>query len=151
MVISMYLYGDIKLWWHTCLQDYENANRLRIESWEQLKKELNNQFLPFNMAWAARKSLKVCVTRYESYEFLVMLFGLTNTSATFCNLMNDVLYEFLDQYVVVYPNNIVVYGENLDAHVEHLVKVFTRLRQHQLYVKKEKYEFCCSEMIFSGH
>lgn len=41
--------------------------------------------------------------------------------------------------------------ENIDAHVEHLEKVFARLRQHKLYVKKEKCEFCCSDVMFFGH
>lgn len=64
-----------------------------------------------------------------------MTFGLTNTPATFCNLMNDVMYEFLDRFVVVYLDDIAIYSENLDAHVEHLRRLFARLRQHQLYVK----------------
>lgn len=52
------------------------------------------------------------VTQYGSFEFLVMQFGLTNTPATFCNLMNDLLDEFLDWFVVVYLDNIVVYSES---------------------------------------
>ena len=92
-----------------------------------------------------------CVTRYGSYEFLVMPFGLTNAPATFCNLMNDVLYEFLDSFVVVYLDDIVIYSESLDAHLGHLRQVFSRLREHQLYVKKEKCEFCRQEVMFLGH
>lgn len=49
------------------------------------------------------------VTRYGSYEFLVMPFGLTNALATFLNLMNDVLFNYLDVFVVVYLDDIVVY------------------------------------------
>lgn len=49
-----------------------------------------------------------CVTLYGSYEFLVMLLGLTNASTTFCNFMNDVLFDYLNAFVVVYLDDIVV-------------------------------------------
>ncbi|KAL0345857.1 UNVERIFIED_CONTAM: RNA-directed DNA polymerase [Sesamum radiatum] len=65
-----------------------------------------------------------CVTRYGSFEFLVMPLGLTNAPATFCNLMNDVLYEYLDRFVVVYLDDIVVYLESLTDHLVHLRVVF---------------------------
>ena len=82
-----------------------------------------------------------CVTWYGSYEFLVMPFGLTNSPATFCNLMNDVFYEFVDHFIVIYLDDIVIYSESLEDHSEHLGKVLSKLREHQLYVKKEKCEF----------
>ena len=82
-----------------------------------------------------------CVTQYGSYEFLVMPFGLTNAYATFCNLMSDVFYEFVDHFFVVYLDDIVVYSESLEDHFKHLKKVLSKLREHQLYVKKEKCEF----------
>ncbi|KAE8669822.1 RNA-directed DNA polymerase-like protein [Hibiscus syriacus] len=65
---------------------------------------------------------KTCVTRYGSYKFVVIPFGLTNTPTTFCTLMNKVLQPFLDQFVVVYLNNIMVYRKTLEEHVEHLRK-----------------------------
>ena len=71
-----------------------------------------------------------CVTRYGSFEFLIMPFGLTNAPATFCNLMNDVLFDFLDSFVVVYLDDIVIYNLTLEDHLEHLEKVFNRLRQN---------------------
>ena len=92
-----------------------------------------------------------CVTRYRLYEFMVMPFGLTNAPATFCNLMNDVLYEFLDEFVVVYLDDIVIFSRSMDDHVVHLDKVLRRLREHELFVKKEKCEFACYEITFLGH
>ena len=92
-----------------------------------------------------------CVTRYGSFEFLVMPFGLTNAAAMFCNLMNDVLFDFLDSFVVVYLDDIVIYSPTLEDHVVYLEMVFDRLRQNQLYVKKEKYEFAQTEIKFLGH
>ena len=55
-----------------------------------------------------------CVTQYGSYEFLVMPFGLTNAPTTFCNLMNHVLFDYLDAFVVVYLDDIVVYNQTLN-------------------------------------
>ncbi|KAI9173971.1 hypothetical protein LWI28_009620 [Acer negundo] len=80
-----------------------------------------------------------------------MPFGLTNALATFCNLMNDVLYKFFDKFVIVYLNDIVIYNESLVEHVAHLKKVFSRLRERKLYVKKEKCQFCHQEVMFLGH
>ncbi|RVX03852.1 Transposon Tf2-2 polyprotein [Vitis vinifera] len=92
-----------------------------------------------------------CVTRYGSYEFLVMPFGLTNAPATFCNLMNDVLFDYLDTFVVVYLDDIVVYSKTLTEHEKHLRLVFQRLRENRLYVKPEKCEFAQEEITFLGH
>ena len=66
------------------------------------------------------ESKTACVTRYGSYEFLIMPFGLTNASATFCTLMNKVLEPFLDHFVVVYLDDIVVYSQTMDEHVQYL-------------------------------
>ena len=81
------------------------------------------------------------VTQYGSYDFLVMPFGLTNIRATFCNLMNDVLFDYFDAVVVVYLDDIVVYSQTLIEHEKHLMMVFQRLREHMFYVKPEKCEF----------
>ena len=93
----------------------------------------------------------ICVTRYGSFGFLVMPFGLTNALATFCNLMNDVIYDFLDSFVVVYLDDIVIYSPTLEDNVVHLEKVLERQRQNRLYVKKEKCEFAQTEIKFLGH
>jgi hypothetical protein len=90
-------------------------------------------------------------TRYGSYEFLVMPFGLTNVPATFCTLMNDIFWEWLDDFVVVYIDDILVYSGSLEEHAEHLRKVFQRLRKNKLYAKLEKCEFGVTEVDFVGH
>ena len=92
-----------------------------------------------------------CVTRYGAYEFLVMPFGLTNAPATFCNLMNDVLFEYIDAFVVVYLDDIVIYSQSLREHEKHMSLVFQRLRENKLFVKKEKCEFAQRQITFLGH
>ena len=82
-----------------------------------------------------------CVIRYGSYKFLVMSFGLTNALTTFYTLMNKIFHPYLDKFVVVYLDDIVIYSSTLEEHVEHLRKVFKVLRQNKLYVKKEKCSF----------
>lgn len=64
------------------------------------------------------------VTHYGSYEFLVMPFGLTNAPINFCNLMNDLLFDYLDVLVVVYLDEIVVYNQTLKEHEKPLRMVF---------------------------
>jgi hypothetical protein len=92
-----------------------------------------------------------CRTRYGSYEFLVMPFGLTNAPATFCTLMNDIFQEWLDDFVVVYIDDTLIYSDSLEEHAEHLRKVFQKLREYKLYAKLEKCEFGVTEVDFLGH
>ncbi len=79
-----------------------------------------------------------CRTRYGSYKSLVMPFGLTNAFATFCTPMNNIFWEWLDDFGVVYIDDILVYNNFMEEHVEHLWKVFQRLKENKLYVKFEK-------------
>ncbi|GJS42271.1 putative nucleotidyltransferase, ribonuclease H [Tanacetum coccineum] len=92
-----------------------------------------------------------CVTRYGSYELLVMPFGLTNAPATFCTLMNKLFHPFLDKFVVVYLDDIVVYSHTLKEHVLHLKQVFQMLQENELYVKLEKCSFAQDKVEFLGH
>jgi hypothetical protein len=74
-----------------------------------------------------------CRTRYGSYEFLVMPFGLTNALVMFCTFMNDIFWEWLDDFVVVYIDDILFYSDSMEEHVEHLWKVFQRLREMRIW------------------
>ena len=80
-----------------------------------------------------------------------MPFGLTNACAMLCTLMNQVFHKYLDQFVVVYLDEIVVYSLTLEEHKVHLRLVFYKLRQNQLYVKKEKCAFAHKNINFLGH
>ncbi len=93
----------------------------------------------------------ICRTRYGSYKFLVMPFGPTNAPTTFCTLMNNIFREWFDDFVVIYIDDILVYSNSMEKHVEHLQKVFQRLRENKLYVKFEKCEFRVTEVDFLGH
>ena len=91
------------------------------------------------------------VTRYGAFEFLVMPFGLTNAPATFCTLMNQLFKEYLDKFVAVYLDDIVIYSQTLEEHIKHLRTIFKVLRENTLFVKREKCYFVQTEILFSGH
>ena len=77
-------------------------------------------------------------TRYGLYVYTVMSFGLTNAPAYFMNMMNKVFMEFLDKFVVVFIDDILVYSKNEEEHKEHFRLVLEKLREHQLYAKFSK-------------
>ncbi|KAI4321445.1 hypothetical protein MLD38_034825 [Melastoma candidum] len=90
-------------------------------------------------------------TRYGHYEFLVMSFGLTNAPAAFMELMNRIFRPYLDQFVVVFIDDILVYSKSMEEHADHLRLVLEVLRQNQLYAKLSKCEFWMSSVSFLGH
>ncbi|XP_060962018.1 uncharacterized protein LOC133032169 [Cannabis sativa] len=77
-------------------------------------------------------------TRYGHYEFMVMSFGLTNAPAAFMDLMNRVFKEYLDQFVIVFIDDILIYSKTEEEHEEHLRLTLQRLREHPLYAKEQK-------------
>jgi hypothetical protein len=81
------------------------------------------------------------ITKYGLYEFTVMSFGLTNALAFFMNLMNSVFMDYLDKFVVVFIDDILIYSQSEEEHADHLKMVLQRLREHQLYAKLSKCEF----------
>jgi hypothetical protein len=86
------------------------------------------------------------ITKYGLYEFTVVSFGLTNAPAYFMYLMNNVFMDYLDKFVVVFIDDILIYSQNDQELEEYLRKVLQRLRDCQLYAKLSKYEFWISEV-----
>ena len=90
-------------------------------------------------------------TRYGHYEFLVMPFGLTNAPAAFMDLMNRVFRPYMDQFVVVFIDDILVYSKDAQEHEHHLRIVLQTLRENQLFAKLSKCDFWLKEVSFLGH
>ena len=90
-------------------------------------------------------------TRYGHYEFLVMPFGLTSALTAFMDLMNRVFQLYLDRFVIVFIDDILVYSGILEEHSEHLRIVLQTLRERQLYAKLSKCQFWLDRVTILGH
>lgn len=80
-----------------------------------------------------------------------MPFGLTNAPAAFMDLMNRVFKPFLDQFVVVFIDDILIYSKTEEEHAQHLEIVLQILRKHKLYAKLKKCDFWLNKVSFLGH
>src|SRR4051794_29350832 len=80
-----------------------------------------------------------------------MSFGLTNAPATFSRLMNYIFMEYLDKFVVVYLDDILIYSKNDEEHAEHLRLILGKHREHKLYAKYSKCEFWISKVTYLRH
>ncbi|GKB37739.1 putative reverse transcriptase domain-containing protein [Tanacetum coccineum] len=90
-------------------------------------------------------------TRYGHFEFTVMPFGLTNAPAIFMDLMNRVYMSYLDKFMIVFIDDILIYSKTQDKHVEHLRLVLELLKKEKLYAKFSKCEFWLREVQSLGH
>ncbi|GKB51331.1 putative reverse transcriptase domain-containing protein [Tanacetum coccineum] len=90
-------------------------------------------------------------TRYRHYEFQVMPFGLTNAPAVFMDLMNRVCKPYLDKFVIVFIDDILIYSRNEEEHANHLRIILELLRKEKLYAKFSKCDFWIHIVQFLGH
>jgi hypothetical protein len=88
------------------------------------------------------------ILRYGLYDYMVMSFGLTNAPTYFIYLMNKVFMEYLDKFIVVFIDDILVYSKNEE---KHLRLVFQKLQDHRLYTKLSKCKFWLKQVAFLGH
>jgi hypothetical protein len=154
--------GSIRL----CI-DYRKLNKVTIENKYHLPR-INDLFYQLKGASVFLKIdllsgyhqlkvreedvLKTAIrTQYGHYEFLVMPFGLANAPFVFVDLMTWVFHEYLDSFVVVFINDILVYSANHVEHEEHLKTMMEVLREKKLFSKLKKCEFWLDEVSFLGH
>jgi hypothetical protein len=90
-------------------------------------------------------------TRYGHYEFTVVPFGLSNAPIVFMCLMNGIFREYLDKFVIVFLDDILIYSKSEEEHEQHLRLVLQVLREHQLYAKLSKCSFYQNQIHYLGH
>ncbi|KAJ8456603.1 hypothetical protein ONZ51_g12022 [Trametes cubensis] len=90
-------------------------------------------------------------TRYGSFEWLVMPFGLSNAPAAFQRFVNDIFTDMLDVCVIVYLDDILIYSDNPEQHRKHVKEVLRRLRKHRLYARADKCEFHTDSVEYLGY
>ena len=137
--------------------DYRQLNKLTIKNkyllpriddlFDQLKgalifSKIDLRFGYYQIKIREEDELKSAFkTRYGHYEFLVMPFGLTNAPAAFMDLMHRVFHPYLDKFVIIFINDILVYSRNRMEHEDHLRIVLQTFRENKLYAKFAKCEF----------
>jgi len=89
--------------------------------------------------------------RYGHYEFTVMPFGLTSAPVAFMDLMNRVFRPYLDKFIVVFIDDILIYSKDKEECADNLRTVLQALREHKLYAKLKKCAFWLEEVVYLGH
>jgi hypothetical protein len=115
-----------------------------------LKNDSKSEYHQLNI-WESDIPKTVFCTRYGLYEYTVMSFGLTNAPDYFMYLMNKVFMEYLDKFVVVFIDDILIFSKTEEEHEKHIRLVLEKLRSNQLYVKFSRCEFWLTEVAFLGH
>jgi hypothetical protein len=123
----------------------DRLRKVRIFSKIDLRAGYNNVRIKKDDEWKTAFR-----TRYGSFEYLVMPFGLTNAPASFQWFMNDIFFDFTDDFVVIYIDDILVYSDNPDEHKKHVRAVLQRLRDNDLHAHPDKSEFDRDTIEFLG-
>ncbi|GJZ44945.1 putative reverse transcriptase domain-containing protein [Tanacetum coccineum] len=114
-------------------------------------RELNKLTVITSFGYEKRIFQTTFRTRYGHYEFQVMPFSLTNTPEVFMDLMNRVCKPFLDKFVIVFIDDILIYSKNKKEHEEHLKAILELFKKEELYVKFSKCKFWLPKVQFLGH
>jgi hypothetical protein len=90
-------------------------------------------------------------TKYDLYEWLIIIFGLTNVLSIFIRLMNHMFCTFISKFIVMYFDDILIYNKSLNEHIDHLLNVLDVLCKLQLYTSIKKCNFYIEKIIFLGY
>ncbi len=90
-------------------------------------------------------------TRYGFYKFLVMPFGLCNALSTFTTLINFIFHEKLNEFMIIYIDDILVYSKTTEEHAKHFKYVLGKIQDNQLFANRAKSEFAQEKMNFLNH
>nr|GEX11105.1 putative reverse transcriptase domain-containing protein [Tanacetum cinerariifolium] len=134
----------------------DGSFRMCIDYWELNKLTIKNKYpLPRidDLFDQLQEDIPITAfrTRYGHYEFQVMPFGLTNAPAVFMDLMNLVCKPYIDKFVIVFIDDILIYSKNKEEHGEHLKTILKLLKDEKLYAKFSKCDFWLNSVQFLGH
>jgi hypothetical protein len=106
-----------------------------------IKIDIRHAFNRIRMHSKKNENLIIFKTKYDTYKYLIMSFELINVSSTFQNFMNDTLMKYLNEFVITYLDDILMYSNSKKDHVQHVRKILQRLREANIQINVNKCEF----------